>query len=253
MSYDYASRFDLAARSYLVPWFEALKLSRGYEAVHESGDFISIDQQRVHALFGSLKDHNFESWWHAHGKAMFGDDCTRIHARYASTDSDRIKYTAIFHVPHGMSITSAQEELGVLLKRIDLLMSGKLSSSPHLWPTYKTRISITSLNTYLKVLKNIRAEGSVVKGLVSQVGQQMRLVPKSQIRFDDMAYVKKDKRKHNCQVTSSYYLKGLWLVENAAMGVFPSILKPKTVKKVKAKTAAKSRGKVRTQPLQRAA
>ena len=250
MEFDYASQFHVAARSYLVPWFDALQLSREYEAVHESGVFISIDQQRVHALFGSLKGHSFESWWHAHGQEMFGKDCTRVNASYAMTASQRIKHKGIFHVPSDISLGQAITEFVVLIKRIDLLQAGKLSSSPHLWPTYKTRMSASSLCNYLKVLKNIRSEGSVVRGFVTQTGQQMCLVPKSQVRFDDLGYIKKEKRKHTCQVTSIYYRKALRLVENAALGVFPSMAKVKAAKKGKTKTAA---AKARAQPLQKRA
>ncbi len=250
MAYDYESRFHLAARSYLVPWFDALKLSRDYEAVHESGEFISIEQQRVHALFGSVKDHNFESWWNAHGKEMFSKDCTTISASYAMTESQRIKNMASFHVPYGMDIATAQVEVGVLLKRIDLLLAGKLSTSPHLWPTYKTRMSTSSLGNYLKVLSTIRSEGHVVRGLITQVGQQLCLVPKSQVRFDDLGYIKKDKRKHNCQVTSSYYRKALRLVENAALGIFPSMAKPKVTKSTKAKAVTlKNKAITKVKPL----
>lgn len=248
MKFDYDSQFHVAARSYLVPWFDALQLSRDYEAVHESGVFISIDQQRVHALFGSLKGYSFESWWHAYGQEMFSKDCTRINASYAMTASLRIKNKGIFYVPHDMSIGQALKEFGVLLKRIDLLEAGKLSTSPHLWPTFKTRVRASTLRSYLDVLVEVRAQGKVVKGTMTQVGQQMRLVPKSQVRYDDLGYIKKEKRKHTCQVTSSYYRKALLLVENAALGVFPSMVKPKVAKRSQGKTAAaKSKAKAHMQ------
>jgi len=254
MVFDYDSQFHVAARSYLVPWFDALKLSRDYEAVNESGDFISIDQQRVHALFGSVKDHNFESWWHAHGKGVFGKDCTRISARYAMTASQRIKNMGVFHVPHDICISEALQEFGALLKRIDLLQGGRLSTSPHLWPTYKTRVRASTLRSYLDVLFQVRAQGKIVKGVMTQVGQQMCLVPKSQVRYDDLGYIKKEKRKHTCQVTSSYYRKALYLVENAALGVFPSMSKPKAPKKRKVKALTiNSKSSSSLQPLHKRA
>lgn len=254
MAFDYNSQFHCAARSYLVPWFDALRLSRDYETVHESGVYISIDQQRVHALFGSVKDHNFESWWHAHGQVMFGKDCTRINARYAIAASQRIKNMGVFYVPTDMCVSQASQEFEALFKRIGLLQGGKLSTSPHLWPTYKTRVRASTLRSYLDVLFQVRAQGKIVKGTMTQVGQQMCLVPKSQVRYDDLGYIKKEKRKHTCQVTSSYYRKALYLVENAALGVFPSMSKPKTAKKRKVNAAtSKRKAQSSLKPLQKRA
>lgn len=254
MVFSHDSQFHVAARSYLVPWFNALKLSRDYETVHESGDFDSIDQQRVHALFGSVKDHNFESWWHAHGQLMFGKDCTRINARYAITASQRTKNMGVFYVPNDICIRQASKEFETLLKRIGLLQEGKLSTSPHLWPTYTTRVRASTLSSYLDVLFQVRAQGKIVKGVMTQVGQQMCLVPKSQVRYDDLGYIKKEKRKHTCQVTSSYYRKALYLVENAALGIFPSMAKPKAPKKRKVKAAAtKSKPSSALRPLNKRA
>jgi hypothetical protein len=102
------------------------------------------------------------------------------------------------------------------------LQPGLLSSSPLLWPSFYSPLSIAKINDYLSVYEAVNALPACQKAKMITVGNQLRLVPQAIFKSTDLPKERAEKRKKLSQLTSQYYTKGLALVQNAARGVFPS-------------------------------
>jgi hypothetical protein len=132
------------------------------------------------------------------------------------------------HLQHSRAHVGRQlgrvDVCGLLIRKLGglPLQPGLLSSSPLLWPSFYSPLSIAKINDYLSVYEAVNALPACQKAKMITVGNQLRLVPQAIFKSTDLPKERAEKRKKLSQLTSQYYTKGLALVQNAARGVFPS-------------------------------
>ena len=94
----------------------------------------------------------------------------------------------------GTGDTAADDLLGGAIQHS--LHTGDLSSSPLLWPSFKSALTIQRLCLYLKVVRASDCAPEKAKNKILTVGQDMNLVPKHKVRTYDLASERLE--KHGC-------------------------------------------------------
>ena len=222
-----------ASASYLVPWFEALLLASAFRADNAiaSGSLV-----QVLAMFGAVQGHSFQSWWSECGFIRMGRALTDVQVNYPTKRGAHGSGVASFVVSLALPAAQAQEQMSFLVEQLRHFHTGDLSSSPLLWPSFKSALTIQRLCLYLKVVRAVIALPQTAKNKILTVGQDMNLVPKHKVRTYDLASERLDKHEAIVHLTYDYFQKGRALVINAARGNFPCVVMPKELVQVRRKS-----------------
>ena len=225
---------QLASRSYLVPWFEALLLAYAHRA---DNSIHAESLSQVLAAVGQVHGHSFQSWWSAGGFAHLGHGLTDVSVSYPAKRGGNGAAVASFVVALTLPIHAAQQQISFLLEQLARFHTGVLSSSPLLWPSFRSALTIQRLCLYLKVVRAVIALPAEAKHKILTVGQEMNLVPKQKVRTYDLAGERGEKRDAIVHITYDYFQKGRALVINAARVNFPCVVMPREFVKTRRKRA----------------
>ena len=148
------STLQTASQSYLVPWFEALLIANSFRC-----DNTISSGCLGHVLddFGDVCGHNFASWWLTTGFQHLGAAMTDVQISYPAKRGGRGAHVASFVISLELSPESTQQQLTFLVEQLAHFETGVLSSSPLLWPSFHSALTIQRLCLYLKVLRAVRA------------------------------------------------------------------------------------------------
>lgn len=214
------STLALASVSYLVPWFECLKLSKttGLEFINALAPELCIDQ------LGVLADDTFDAWWLGEGFRRMGAGITSVKLIHPSKQNNwQAGFTTQMRLPPEVN----QREVLFLMNELRSYEPGRLSSSPLLWHGWKTRLTAPMLSLYLKVFRLVLEQPTAIADRVFRVGEQLNLAPKLKLRSRDTDGERKKKREGITHEASRYFINGKALMINAVLGDFPNIKMPK--------------------------
>jgi hypothetical protein len=228
------STLPVAAQSYLVPWFEALAIATNFrtENTITSGCLAHVLDD-----FGNVCGHNFASWWLTTGFQHLGEAITDVQISYPAKRGGRGAHVASFVISLDLSPASTQQQLTFLVEQLAQLQTGVLSSSPLLWPSFHSALTIQRLCLYLKVLRAVIDLPQDAQHKILTVGQALDLVPKKKVRTYDLVGERSEKRDAIVHLTYDYFQKGRALVINAARGNFPCVVMPREFVKTRRKRA----------------
>ena len=227
------STLQVAAQSYLVPWFEALLIANSFRC-----DNTISSGCLGHVLddFGDVCGHNFASWWLTTGFQHLGEAITDVKIHYPAKRGGRGAHVASFVISLELSPESTQQQLKFLVEQLAHFETGVLSSSPLLWPSFHSALTIQRLCLYLKVLRAVIDLPQDAQNKILTVGQALNLVPKRKVRTYDLVGERSDKRDAIVHLTYDYFQKGRALVINAARGIFPCVVMPREFIKTRRKS-----------------
>ena len=228
-----SSTLKAASLSYLVPWFEALLLASAYRA---DNTIASESLVQVLAMFGAVDGHSFQSWWSECGFGHLGQALTDVQVNYPTKRGACGAGVASFVVSLALPAAQAQEQMAFLVAQLSRFHTGDLSSSPLLWPSFKSALTIQRLCLYLKVVRAVIAQPEKAKNKILTVGQDMNLVPKHKVRTYDLASDRLEKHDAIVHLTYDYFQKGRALVINAARGNFPCVVMPREFVQIRRKS-----------------
>ncbi len=228
------STLPVAAQSYLVPWFEALLIANSFRC-----DNTISSGCLGHVLddFGDVCGHNFASWWLTTGFQHLGAAMTDVQISYPAKRGGRGAHVASFVISLELSPESTQQQLTFLVEQLAHFETGVLSSSPLLWPSFHSALTIQRLCLYLKVLRAVIDLPQDAQHKILTVGQTLNLVPKQKLRTYDLVGERTDKRDAIVHLTYDYFQKGRALVINAARGIFPCVVMPREFVQTRRKRA----------------
>ncbi len=227
------STLQTASQSYLVPWFEALLIANSFRC-----DNTISSGCLGHVLddFGDVCGHNFASWWLTTGFQHLGEAMTDVQISYPAKRGGRGAHVASFVISLELSPESTQQQLTFLVEQLAHFETGVLSSSPLLWPSFHSALTIQRLCLYLKVLRAVIDLPQDAQHKILTVGEALNLVPKRKVRTYDLVGERSDKRDAIVHLTYDYFQKGRALVINAARGIFPCVVMPREFIKTRRKS-----------------
>ncbi len=228
------STLPVAAQSYLVPWFEALLIAYSFRC-----DNTISSGCLGHVLddFGEVSGHSFGSWWLTAGFQHLGAAITDVKIHYPAKREGRGAHIASFVISLELSPESTQQQLTFLVEQLAHFETGVLSSSPLLWPSFHSALTIQRLCLYLKVLRAVIDLPQDAQHKILTVGESLNLVPKRKVRTYDLVGERSDKRDAIVHLTYDYFQKGRALVINAARGIFPCVVMPREFVQTRRKRA----------------
>ena len=228
------STLPVAAQSYLVPWFEALLIANSFRCDNtiSSGCLGHILDD-----FGEVSGHSFASWWLTTGFQHLGTAITDVKIHYPARREGRGAHVASFVISLELSPESTQQQLTFLVEQLAHFEAGVLSSSPLLWPSFHSALTIQRLCLYLKVLRAVIDLPQDAQHKILTVGEALNLVPKRKVHTYDLVGERTEKRDAIVHLTYDYFQKGRALVINAARGIFPCVVMPREFVQTRRKRA----------------
>ena len=159
-----------------------------------------------------------------------------VQISYPAKRGGRGAHVASFVISLELSPESTQQQLTFLVEQLAHFETGVLSSSPLLWPSFHSALTIQRLCLYLKVLRAVIDLPEDAQSKILTVGQALNLVPKRKVRTYDLVGERSDKRDAIVHLTYDYFQKGRALVINAARGIFPCVVMPREFIKARRKS-----------------
>lgn len=211
-------------------WYEALRANNEYKYCCEHLGRGPLAATYVD--FGDVFNLDFDRWWSRHGQKIFTEKIPfkKVMVIKNPRDYSHVwteKETLTLSIPLNITRKSVMRQIGREIKKAyENRVIDPIKESSAIRKIVKTKIKPSTVELLLKILK-IREENPTFT--LYQIGLKAKITPDLQARdtSGELPTDAEERRRMTLEV-SRYLRQGKYLVENAGLGVFPSLKKPPT-------------------------
>jgi hypothetical protein len=211
-------------------WWEFLRRNAAYKACCAAGG--TGDLKDLFADFGVVSNDNFKEWWTAHGFRLFAEQRKPVFLKELDTpnewDASWTKDAVMFvAVPLDIPKRNLQRFFAELLKERHGGKRGRKAlsdadTSNARYPLHRN-VSIHTLRIQLAVYDAVlEARASDKKITLAQIGERLKLVPKTNKRTEGEVMDAARRRSVLAATVSRYFKDAQRIIANTALGQFPN-------------------------------
>jgi len=210
-------------------WWEFLRRNSDYLACCRAGGTGELSS--VYADFGDVTVNNFKDWWTANGYRLFAEQRRPIKLAELNTPSDwdaswAKEHVMVLAVPLDLPKRNLQRFFADLLKKRHSGKRGRKalsdSDASNALYTLHRNVSIHTLRIQLAVYDAVlEARASDKKITLAQIGERLKLVPKSNKRTQDEVMDAAKRRAVLAATVSRHFKDAQQMIANTAKGQFP--------------------------------
>lgn len=229
---DGFDELDRARNSFIYWWYRCLQVHEQYQYCCGSGGEGPLAE--LYKDFGNVLDLPFNTWWHRHGRKAFQETqpfkkVSLVTSNFQVDFKNQDNNLLVVAIPLSKRKVTAMREVGKLLaaahekahngQKVDIW---KLSTAKR--QIIKNKVRLSTVAQLLK-LRMVQLENPQAK--LYEIGPLAGVEPDLQARFTHNELITNEYERRRMTIAVSRLLaKAKHLIDNAALGIFPSFNPP---------------------------